>query len=150
MSMSGEEIIQQATEELRRQQEGLVAARTELGDTSTKVTSKDGMVTVVLDPRGQLGSITFHSQKFRRIAPAELGSILVETITKAQEECRERVMRAFQPFIPKNLNLREMMAGKTDLNQMFEDAIREADEMMPGRTPGPRNTRSAKEGKRDG
>jgi DNA-binding protein YbaB len=147
MSMSGEEIIQQATAELRRQQADLMAARAKLEDASTKVTSKDRMVTVVLDMRGQVGSITFHSQKFRRIAPAELGSILVETITRAQEECRERVMRAYRPFVPSGLNLRDMMAGKTDLNKMFEDAIREADEMMPGGTPGPRNTRSAKEGK---
>lgn len=148
MSMSGQDIIDQAKEELRRQQENLLAARKKLTDVTTKVTSKDRMVTVILDSRGQLSSIAFNSQKFRKMAPAELGSVLVETISQAQAESRERVMRAFGPLLPAGLDLPGLMAGKTDLNKIFDDARRHADEMLaddklrlPGDKSGPREGR---------
>jgi DNA-binding protein YbaB len=128
--MSGQDLIEEATKELRRQQERLLKARAKLADTSTKVRSKDGMVTVILDARGQLSSINFNSQKFRRIAPAELGSILVETIVRAQSESRERVLGAFKPLLPEGLDVSDLMAGKVDLNKMFEDAVHQSEEMM--------------------
>jgi DNA-binding protein YbaB len=132
MSTSGEELIRQATEELRSRQKDLLAARGKLASLTTKVTSKDGMVTVILDARGQLTKLNFNTQKFRRIAPTELGSILVETISRAQAESRDQVLRAYQQFLPDSVDVRGMMAGKTDLNEMFEDALRQADEMMAG------------------
>jgi DNA-binding protein YbaB len=150
MSMSGEELIRQATEELRRKQEGLLKARSKLDDATTKVKSKDGMVTVVLDARGQLTSINFNSQRFRKMAPAELGSILVDTVTRAQEEFRDRVFRAYQEFLPDGIDARGLMAGKTELNEMFEDAMRQADEMMAGGEPRFPRTWSAKGGKVNG
>jgi DNA-binding protein YbaB len=144
MSTSGQDLIKEATEELRRQQERLLKVRAKLADTSTKVRSKDGMVTVTVDARGQLSSINFNSQKFRRIAPAELGSILVETIVQAQAQSRERVLRAFKPLLPQGLDVPGVMAGKTDLNKMFDDAVRESDEMMADgrlRIPGTKGDR---------
>jgi len=130
MSQSGQDLIKEATEELRRRQERLQKARAKLTDASSKARSKDGMVTVIVDARGQLSAINFNSQKFRRIAPAELSSILVETIVRAQAESRERVLRAFKPLLPQGLDLSDVLAGKTDLKQMFDDAVRESDEMM--------------------
>ncbi|HUZ26733.1 MAG TPA: YbaB/EbfC family nucleoid-associated protein [Streptosporangiaceae bacterium] len=145
MSMSGQDIVDKAREDLRRHQEGLLAARKKLADVSTKMTSKDHSVTVTVNERGQLSSISFNSQKFRRMAPAELGSMLVETIAKAQEESRQLVLRTFQPFLPKGFDLPGLMAGNSDLSKMFEDARRHADEMLsddklrlPGDQSGPR------------
>jgi DNA-binding protein YbaB len=147
MSTSGEELIRQATEELQSRQKSLLAARGKLAGLTTKVTSKDGMVTVMLDARGQLTKLNFNTQKFRRIAPTELSSILVETISRAQAESRDQVLRAYQQFLPDSVDVRGMMAGKTDLNEMFEDALRQADEMMAdGKLRFPQS-RSARNGK---
>jgi DNA-binding protein YbaB len=130
MSISGHDLINEATQELRRQQEQLQKARDKLENTTTKVRSKDGMVTVVLDARGQLASIAFNTQKFRRMAPAELGSILVETIVRAQAESRERVLSAFKDFIPKGLEFTGGIAAKPDLNKMFDEAVRQSEELL--------------------
>jgi len=105
------------------------------------------MITVILDARGQLTKLNFNTQKFRRIAPTELSSILVETISRAQAESRDQVLRAYQNFLPESVDVRGMMSGKTDINEMFEDAMRQADEMMADgklRFPRPRSAGNGK------
>jgi len=119
-----------AITELRRQQERLEAASTKVREVKTKVTSKDGMITVTLDGRGEIAAIAFNTAKFRRMAPAELGAALVETIGKARAEAREQVMSAYRSFIPEGIGLDEMFSGKADLSGMFDDAVRRAQHIM--------------------
>jgi DNA-binding protein YbaB len=130
MTVDGEELIRLATQELRRRQEGLQAEHGRLKETPTQVTSKDGLLTVTLNGGGQLTSVRFNSQKFRRMAPAELGMILVEAISRAQTESRDRVLHAYQRFLPPGFNARDVMNGEANLNDMFEDARRQADEIL--------------------
>jgi DNA-binding protein YbaB len=124
--------LDEAVAELRRQQQRLMAARASLQDVKSKVTSKDGMVTITLDARGEISAIAFNTQKFRRMAPAELGAALVEVIGKARTQARERVADAYQSFIPPNLGLglEDLIAGKGDLNAMFDEAVRKANDIM--------------------
>jgi DNA-binding protein YbaB len=135
MSAEMHDIVEKAAKDLRRTQTRLKAIRKKLDGTVTKVSSRDRMVTVTINQSGGMESIEFNSQKFRRMAPAELGSVLVETIRQAQAQSRERLLRAYQPLLPDHLGARDFMAGKTDLDQVFEDAMRQADELMPGQMP---------------
>jgi hypothetical protein len=121
--------------ELRRQQARIGAIRKKLGTSPTKVTSKDRGITVTIGQNGTLESIEFNSQKFRKMAPAELGTALVETIRKAQLESRERILRAYQPVLPNIMGIGNVMAGKSSLDEVFEDAIREVEGMMRGIPP---------------
>ena len=124
--------IQEAAAELDRSQERLGKLRGQLAKASTKVTSADRMVTVELDSSGELSSIRFNSQKFRRLAPAELAGILLDTITKARAQSRERILGAFRSVMPAGagMGLDDLLAGKPDLDKMFDNARRQAREMV--------------------
>jgi len=122
--------LTEAITELRRQQERLQAASSQLREAKTKVRSKDGMITVTLDGSGEISSIAFNTAKFRRMAPAELGAALVETIGQARAQSRERVMNAYRPFIPSGVGLDDLFAGKGNFNRVFDDAVRKANDMM--------------------
>jgi DNA-binding protein YbaB len=135
MSTAMHNLVEEAAKELRRRQARLKAIRKKLEGTTIKVSSKDRMVTVTIGQTGTLESIEFNSQKFRRMAPSELEAVLVETIRQAQAETRERLLRAYQPLLPDTMGIGNILAGKTDLDQMFEDAIRQADGLMSGQTP---------------
>lgn len=135
MSTEMPDLVEEAAQELRRQRARLKAIRKKLDGTATKVSSRDKMVTVTVGQAGNLESIEFHSQKFRRMPPAELGAVLLETIRQAQAQSRERIIRAYQPLLPDIMGIGDVLAGKRDLDQMFEDAIRQANEMMPDRMP---------------
>jgi DNA-binding protein YbaB len=122
--------LAEATAELRRQQERLDAVRSQMRDIKSKATSKDGAITVTLDSRGEVSSIAFNTAKFRRMAPAELGAALVEVIRQARTQSREQVMSAYSQFIPGGLGLEDLLSGKGNLNRMFDDAVRKANDVL--------------------
>ncbi len=122
--------LDEAIAELRRQQERLRNASSRLRDVKSKITSKDGMITVTLDGSGEVSSIAFNTAKFRRMAPAELGAALVETIGRARTQAREQVVSAYRSFIPGGLDLEDMLTGKADLSRIFDDAVRRANDIM--------------------
>jgi len=92
--------------------------------------SKDGMITVTLDSQAGVSSIAFNTTKFRRMAPAELGSALVQVIRQAQTQARAEVMSAYGPFMPSGLGLDDLLSGKSDIRSVFDDAVRRAENML--------------------
>jgi DNA-binding protein YbaB len=130
MTVDGNYSLAEATAELRRQQERLQEVRSRLEEGKTKVTSKDGMITVTLDSRGSVASIAFNTAKFRRMAPAELGAALVQVIQQAQTQAQEQVMSAYRSLMPRGLGLDDLMSGKSDFSKMFDDAVHRAESML--------------------
>ena len=122
--------LTEAISELRQQQERLQAVSSQLRETKTKVKSKDGMITVTLDGSGEIASIEFNTTKFRRMAPAELGAALVDTIRQARTQSREQVMNAYRSFIPSGLGLDGLFEGKADVSSIFDDAVRKANDIL--------------------
>ena len=116
--------------ELFRTQESLQSVRTRLREKPTKITSKDGMITVTLDERGDVTSIAFNTAKFRRMAPAELGAALVEVISRARVEGRSRVISAYRAFLPEGMDLEKIMSGKLDIESMLTAAKRRGEQIM--------------------
>lgn len=116
MSTGGHDLVGEAAKELRRQQARLKSIRKKLAATNTKISSRDRMVTVTISPNGDLKKIEFNSQKFRRMAPAELGAMLVETIRQAQAETRERFLRANEPLLADNAGPDSPVSDKRDVD----------------------------------
>ncbi len=122
--------LTEAISELRQQQEKLQAVSSQLRETKTKVKSKDGMITITLDGSGEISSIDFNTAKFRRMAPAELGAALVDTIRQARAQSRDEVMKAYRSFIPSGLGLDGLFEGKANVNRVFDDAVRKANDIL--------------------
>jgi len=134
MPKGAEDLIRGAAEELRQQQARIKEIRKELDGVTFKATSKDRMITVTVDTKGEVASIVFNTAKFRRMAPAELGAILAETIRQARAESRDKVLDAYQSLIPSGMGLADAFSGKgsLDLDKIFDDAFSKANEAIPG------------------
>ena len=126
MSVLPHESFEEAVNELRRSQERMRSLREEMQSKATKVTSKDGMVTVILDGKNEVTSITFNTAKFRRLAPAELSAVLVETISRARAEGRARIVDSYRSMFPDGLDIDAIMAGKFSVDKIFDDAMSRA------------------------
>lgn len=120
----------EAISELRQKQERLQAVSSQLRETRTKVKSKDGMITITLDGSGEITSIDFNTVKFRRMAPAELGAALVDTIRQARTQSRKEMLNAYRSFIPSGVGLDGLFEGKADVNSIFDDAVRKANDIL--------------------
>jgi len=123
MSAGMEDAARRAEQEFMRTQDKLKSIRDKLEGSVTKVRSADRMVTITLDMNGFVEAVEFHSQKFRKMAPAELGAVLAETLRNAQKQARARVLRAYQPLLPVGLPANGMPGGR-NLEQLFEEAKR--------------------------
>jgi DNA-binding protein YbaB len=137
VSSNPHESFQEALGELRRSQERLRSLRNDVQSKATKVTSKDGMVTVTLEGGSEVTSIAFNTAKFRRMAPAELSSVLVETINRARSEGRARVIDAYRSMFPDGMDIDAVMAGKFNVEKIFDDAARRAHAIMADGQPSP-------------
>jgi DNA-binding protein YbaB len=135
MTEQAHESFMDALNELRRSQERLHKVRKQLQDKSSKITSKDGMITVTLDNRCEVSGITFNTGKFRQMAPAELGSVLVEVIGKARAEGRAKILDAYRDLMPSGLDVNAIMSGKFDLDSMFDDAVRRGEMYLGEKHP---------------
>jgi DNA-binding protein YbaB len=124
-----------AMEELQRGQERLKAVRQKLQDKPIKVTSKDGMLSITLDAAGEVTSIAFNTQKWRRMAPAELGSVLVEAITQARAQGRAQMAEAYRPLLPEGLDPTKIMSGQFSVDAIFESARRRSEQIMAAAQP---------------
>jgi DNA-binding protein YbaB len=122
--------LTEAISELRQKQERLQAVSSQLRDTKTKVKSKDGMITITLDGGGDISSIDFNTVKFRRMAPAELGAALVDTIRQARAQSRKEMLTAYRPFIPSGVGLDGLFDGKANVSGIFDDAVRKANDIL--------------------
>jgi DNA-binding protein YbaB len=137
VSAQPHESFQEAVNELRRSQEQLRSVRKEMQSKATKVTSKNGMITVTLDGKSEVTSIAFNTAKFRRMAPAELGAVLVEVISRARNESRARVIDAYRSMFPAGMDIDAILAGKVSADKMFDDAVRRADAIVADGKPSP-------------
>lgn len=135
-----------AMEEMQRTQERITAVREKLERKPIKVTTKDGMITITLDARGDVTSIVFNTQKWRRMAPAELGNALVEAITKARAEGRALLAEAYQQFLPEGMDLQKIMSGQISTDGIFESARRQSEQIISAAQPVVPAARTARKG----
>jgi DNA-binding protein YbaB len=146
MSAQPHESFQEAVSELRRSQERLRSLRGEMESKATRVTSKDGMVTVTLDGRSEVTSIAFNTAKFRRMAPAELSAVLVDTIRRARTDGRARTIDAYRSMFPTGMDIDAIMNGKFSVDKIFDDAVRRAEGIMADGEPRPVSGAAARKG----
>lgn len=119
MALDGEEIMRQAQEQLHEAQERLAQIRRQVEETRLTVRSADNMLAVVVDGQGELVSITFHTSKWRQMAPAELGAALVKTINQARQDSRAELMRSYTPILPPSVLPPGAAEGRISLQDMI-------------------------------
>jgi DNA-binding protein YbaB len=124
-----------AMEELQHTRDSLSQVREKIQAKPIKVTTKDGMVSITLDAGGEVASIVFNTQKFRRMAPAELAAALLDAITRARAEGRAQLAKAYAPFLPEGLDLNEVMSGKFSTDGIFESARQRSEQVMAAVKP---------------
>src|ERR671924_397776 len=114
MSNPLQDKIDQALADFERSREAITAIQDELADSTTTVTAKNRAVQITVDGHGEVTEITFPTKAYRRMAPAELGSLLVETLSEAREEAVERATNLVRTSLPNSAPLFETLGGSTD------------------------------------
>ena len=95
-----------------------------LGNTSARVSSPDGAVTVVVGANGALHNIEL-SPRAAEHTPSQLGALIMKTVHKAQRQVAERVGEALQPFDESGQLMERFVAYQppVDPDELADEAV---------------------------
>ena len=119
MTASPGDQIEQAMLQFAQQRDKLLETRQELGKTTVDETTKDHLLTVTVAVSGEIKKIKFDRTDYVRMAPDELSALLVETINKARQKAAAKAAEAMNPLRDFSTQLRDSLAGSSDLDEMF-------------------------------
>jgi len=112
--------LEGAVETFELEQEKLRQFQRALDEAKTVVRSKDRMLSVTFDGRGELTAVKFHSEKYRQMAPAELANALVQVFAEGRAKAMATMAELDgAPRIP-GLDFAELASGKVDVDQMMQ------------------------------
>ncbi|MFI7024257.1 YbaB/EbfC family nucleoid-associated protein [Micromonospora sp. NPDC049900] len=129
--------IEQAYAELAASQAAIADVQSRLDGSETSVTSKNRVITVTVNSRGDLVDIRFLSRSYRSMPSAELATLLVDTVGAARQQAQAAVAAAFAAVLPPGMPVLDMINGEADFESMMRDAIRLVNDPWPGADPPP-------------
>jgi DNA-binding protein YbaB len=104
-----------AIDVFEQEQAKLADFQRKLAETTTVVDSRNRVMTVTLDGNGELTDIKFNTSAYRSMPPAELGSLILETVQKARMQSLQTMQELMGgPVIP-GMELNELASGQADL-----------------------------------
>ncbi|MFJ8582306.1 YbaB/EbfC family nucleoid-associated protein [Micromonospora sp. NPDC093277] len=115
--------------DFNRQREAFAEASRDIATGTFTVTAKRRAFQVTVDGQGNLTEIKFLTGAYRTMPGAELGSLLLETITAARRQAVDAGIAHFERLMPAQLPLTEILGGSFDGDKMFADALRAIDEL---------------------
>ena len=115
-----------STEQLMAELEGEHNRLDELGDVwrsgTTTVTAKDRSFTMAFDGRGDLSDITFNGTRYRRLAPAELAHLLLETMRAGRLQSLEKMAATMSDAMP-GVDLVGLATGRVDPRAVLDSLV---------------------------
>ncbi|MGW5556451.1 YbaB/EbfC family nucleoid-associated protein [Micromonospora sp. NPDC003944] len=96
----------------------------------TTTTSKDRTLSVVTNGRGEILKLTFNNTRYRQMAPAELASLVTETIAAARTESLAQLADVGDEVLP-GISLRDLAGGEVDLERMVSSFLGASLDVLP-------------------
>ncbi|HEY3506080.1 MAG TPA: hypothetical protein VGN37_25245 [Actinocatenispora sp.] len=87
-------------------------------------TSRDHLVTATFGSDGALVDLRFNTTAYRSMAPAELATVVRETVEKARRRLRQELLTTLQPLMPGRVRVRDVAEGRLDVEEFLEQARR--------------------------
>jgi DNA-binding protein YbaB len=104
---------------------GMNEMQQKLRAVNATATSKDGLVTASVGPRGQLLRLELDPRIYRRPNSRELATTITETVQDATRKAMAEVEKICQPFIPD-------AQFQAHMNFDIDDIFRQLDRDLPG------------------
>ncbi|MCE7011753.1 YbaB/EbfC family nucleoid-associated protein [Kibdelosporangium philippinense] len=114
-----EQELQDAFDEFQRRRQEAVDVHRGLAEIEVTVTAPRTVVSVTVGQHGQVRNVRFPSTAYRRLTPSELAAAVLDTITKAQAESRDKMAELMGPMTPPGFDLKSMMDGTADLDALL-------------------------------
>jgi DNA-binding protein YbaB len=129
--MEFNERIESLFEQYKKQREGFGALQQKMQAITVTTTSPRREVSVTVGHGGVVSDVSFPTGAYRRLAPAELTALIMQTMNAAKEQAQEQAAAIIAPMLPQGMNAKDLLNGRAS-----------ADMLMP---PQPRMANSVRE-----
>jgi DNA-binding protein YbaB len=109
----------------------LTALQQQLQESTYSATDRNRHLTVEVSSTGELTDIRFLGNAYRKMAPAELSKLLVETTRQARAKALESMISGLTGVLPHQLPLEQILAGDTPLDEIVAASMAEYEKNMP-------------------
>lgn len=130
MSANYDEQLEQTIAKYREQRDGLVELQRSLGTISCSATAPRQVVTVSVGHQGEITSLKFPTDAYKRMVPAELSEAILTTVNEARAKALDEAAKLLAPMLPEKFNAREIVEGKADLQSMMPPEPRTAADVL--------------------
>lgn len=120
-----------ALTDLRARQAQIAETVGRLDDVTGNAATKDRTIEAIVDGQGRLTELTFRGQRWRELAPKELGTKIVEVVAEAQRNAADTTAQLVADLVPEGVDLDRLREMGPDLDAMFASAIEEAERTRP-------------------
>ncbi|MER6913315.1 YbaB/EbfC family nucleoid-associated protein [Streptomyces sp. NPDC000594] len=132
MKPSSEALLKEIMDDLGKARDTFLDVQRQLGTLSTTAESPDRLLTVAVDSRGELTSLTFRGTGYRSLPPARLAETIVATVDAARRELMTRARLTAEPVLGDDsaptvdgVSLWDLLPGRDDpANAEFFRALR--------------------------
>ncbi|WP_406634973.1 YbaB/EbfC family nucleoid-associated protein [Amycolatopsis sp. WGS_07] len=128
MSSQHEKMLEDAMSAYQRQRDHFAETRREVETATSTVTSARREVTATVGRTGELTELSFPTSAYKRMAPAELASVIVQTVSAAREKSIAAAAELMSPMLPPGISAQDLMSGKADVNALFSARVPGFDE----------------------
>jgi len=123
MAVPFEESMKELMAEFDKARTELASMQKNAESVSHKSRSKNRMLSVTVDGRGEITELKFHNQNWRTMAPGELGKVIVQTIKEAKDGAQQEVWAAMGSVLPAGVEAAELATGKLDWSAAIPEDI---------------------------
>jgi DNA-binding protein YbaB len=116
----------EAMSDLRAKQEQITSVFGKLRESTTSAATKDRSIKATVDGQGRLTDLTFNGQRWREMAPKELGAKIVEVVADAQQRAAASVNEMMAGLVPEGIDLDRLREVGPDLDAMIDSATQDA------------------------
>jgi hypothetical protein len=122
MTSGFESAINEAMAELEKQRGELVRLSQGFNEITGEARSKRRQVSATVDARGDVVGLTFHGTGYRNLPPAELASVIVDTIRTARAAAQDRLWEELGDVMPEGAEWAEGMS-ETDWSKSIGESL---------------------------
>jgi len=109
--MNFNERIESLFEEYQRQRNSLTELQQRMREISASATSPRREVTVTVGQNGVITDIRFPTGAYKRLTPADLTAVIMETYAEAKEQVMEQATAILAPMVPDGMDAAALVRG---------------------------------------
>lgn len=128
--------VAEAMAQFEEERRKLADLQSSLSSTTTTVRARDRLFTVTLDGRGEVTSITFDGFRYRKLAPAELARLIVETIATGRRQAIDKLGAMVGSDPLPGVSFSELATGSRPFTEVLDSFLGAALDTLPERIRG--------------